>query len=79
MHSALKLATHATVQLSARELEVAELVADGLRSAEIAEHLTISPRTVSAHLERIYSRLGVNSRTALVRYLVDNDLLPSRK
>ncbi|HET7388057.1 MAG TPA: AAA family ATPase [Nocardioidaceae bacterium] len=61
--------------LSARELEVARLVAAGLTNAEVATELFISPRTVSTHLDRMYARLGVSSRVALTRYLADSGLL----
>ena len=62
--------------LSPRELEIVQLVADDLTNAEIAERLIISPRTVTTHLDRIYTRLGINSRTALVRYAIEAGLLP---
>ncbi|MGH7911672.1 MAG: response regulator transcription factor, partial [Candidatus Dormibacteraceae bacterium] len=61
--------------LSPRELEVVRLVAENLTSAQIAERLVISPRTVTTHLDRIYNRLGLNSRTALVRYALETGLL----
>jgi DNA-binding CsgD family transcriptional regulator/tetratricopeptide (TPR) repeat protein len=64
--------------LSAREMEVARLVAEGLSNAEIAERLIVSPRTVGTHLEHIYVRLGINSRAALARYVVEVDLVRSR-
>jgi predicted ATPase/DNA-binding CsgD family transcriptional regulator len=50
--------------LTAREIDVLHLVADGLTNAEIAERLVLSERTVHAHLRSIYDKLGVNSRTA---------------
>jgi predicted ATPase/DNA-binding CsgD family transcriptional regulator len=50
--------------LTAREVEVLQLVADGLTNAEIADRLVLSQRTVHAHLRSIYDKLGVNSRTA---------------
>ena len=53
--------------LSARELEVAELVAQGLTNVEIGQRLGISRRTVATHLEHAYSRLGIHSRAELVR------------
>jgi len=62
-------------RLSPRELEVARLVAEGLTNAEIAERLVVSPRTVTTHLDNIYGRLGISSRTALVRYVADSGLL----
>lgn len=61
--------------LSARELEVARLVASGLSNAEVATRLFLSPRTVTTHLDRIYARLKLSSRTALTRYLADSGLL----
>ncbi|MDN5860659.1 MAG: helix-turn-helix transcriptional regulator, partial [Pseudonocardia sp.] len=61
--------------LSARELEVARLFAEGLTTAEVAARLVLSPHTVTAHLRRIYERLEVHSRAALTRILVERDLL----
>jgi non-specific serine/threonine protein kinase len=52
--------------LTAREVEVLQLVADGLSNAEIAERLVLSQRTVHAHLRSIFDKLGVNTRTAAV-------------
>jgi DNA-binding CsgD family transcriptional regulator len=54
-----------TGALSAREREIAELVAAGRRNAEIAEALFLSVRTVEGHLQRIYRKLGIRSRTQL--------------
>jgi DNA-binding CsgD family transcriptional regulator len=56
----------ADVELSPREHEVLELVRDGLRNAEIAEALWVSPATVRKHLENIYEKLDVHTRTAAV-------------
>lgn len=52
--------------LTEREAEVLKLVAAGLSNAAIAERLTVSPRTVNAHLRSIFTKLGVTSRTAAV-------------
>jgi ATP/maltotriose-dependent transcriptional regulator MalT len=52
--------------LTAREVEVLHLVADGLSNAEIADRLVLSERTVHAHLRSIFDKLGVNTRTAAV-------------
>jgi DNA-binding CsgD family transcriptional regulator/DNA-binding Lrp family transcriptional regulator len=49
--------------LTAREFEVARLVASGATNREIAERLVISPKTVSAHMEHILAKLGVARRT----------------
>jgi DNA-binding CsgD family transcriptional regulator len=52
--------------LTAREHQVLRLVAEGLTNAAIAERLWISPGTVRRHLENVYSKLGVHTRTAAV-------------
>jgi DNA-binding NarL/FixJ family response regulator len=58
--------------LSPREREVAELVAAGLTNSEIADRLTLSVRTVTSHLDHIYTRLGINGRAALARYVLQD-------
>lgn len=63
--------------LSAREVEVLGWVAVGLTNAEVAERLFISPRTVNAHLTRIYHRLDLPSRAAAIRFAVDHGLVAS--
>ena len=49
-------------RLTARELEVLRLLADGLRNAAIAERLFLSPRTVDHHVSAILRKLDVQSR-----------------
>jgi ATP/maltotriose-dependent transcriptional regulator MalT len=49
--------------LSERELEVLQLIADGLKNQEIANRLYLSLHTVKIHARRIYAKLGVSSRT----------------
>ena len=49
--------------LSARELEVLSLIAEGLNNQQIAARLYLSPHTVKAHARNIYAKLGVSSRT----------------
>jgi DNA-binding CsgD family transcriptional regulator len=53
----------APVDLTLRELDVLRLVAEGLSNKQIAHRLGISPRTVNFHLDNLYVKLGVNSRT----------------
>jgi DNA-binding CsgD family transcriptional regulator len=50
--------------LTVRELEVLDWVACGKTNQEIAVLLVISPHTVRTHLEHVYEKLGVHSRTA---------------
>jgi len=54
--------------LTSRELEVAELVADGLTNREISARLYISVRTVTSHLDHIYTKLGLSSRETLAAW-----------
>ena len=61
--------------LSARELEVLGLVAEGLTDAEIAHRLYVSPRTVGWHLGSAYRKLGVKGRTAALRRATELGLL----
>lgn len=51
--------------LTPQEREVADLAATGLTNREIAARLYVSPRTVSAHLYRVFPKLGIASRAAL--------------
>jgi len=60
--------------LTAREVEVLRLLADGLTDLQIAKKLVLSPRTVHAHISSIYSKLGVTSRSAATRYAIEHHL-----
>lgn len=61
------------IALSPREREVAELAAQRLSSREISERLSVSPRTVDNHLQRIYQKLGTTGRAGLAELLTDSD------
>jgi DNA-binding NarL/FixJ family response regulator len=52
-------------KLTARQREVALLVAEGLHSPEIAERLNISPVTVGVHLQKVYRKLDIDGRVQL--------------
>ena len=56
------------VDLTPREMEVIQLLTEGLSNKEIARHLSITPRTVNFHLSNLYTKLGVNSRTEAAIY-----------
>jgi len=53
--------------LTAREREIAELIAAGRTNREVAEQLVLSIRTIEAHLRNVYGKLGVRSRVELAR------------
>ena len=60
--------------LTVREIEVLRAVAQGLTDTQVAERLVISPRTVHSHLNSIYSKLGITSRSAATRYAIEHNL-----
>ncbi len=57
-------------KLQTRELDILKLVAKGMSSREIGKNLTISGRTVQTHLNNIFTKLGVNSRTEAVVHAI---------
>ena len=61
--------------LTAREVEVLRLLAQGWTDAQIAERLVISVRTVNRHTTSLYSKLGVSSRAAATRCAMEQHLL----
>jgi DNA-binding CsgD family transcriptional regulator len=61
--------------LTPTERRVAELVAQGLQTKQVAGRLFVSPKTVEGHLSRIYGKLGVNSRTELAHRLGTEEFL----
>ena len=60
--------------LTVREVEIVRLVAQGFRNRKIAEELFISEGTVKIHLHNIFKKLGVQSRSHLMRYAQDKGL-----
>ena len=65
-------ARDAEQQLSPRELDVAELVARGFSNKELAKRLFISVRTAEAHMNHIFDKLGIDSRTQLTAWWLEN-------
>ena len=60
------------VSLSTREIEIIELVAEGLTNQEIAERLTISKRTVDNHVSNVFTKTGSKNRVALLNWAMDH-------
>jgi len=61
--------------LTDREREVLAHLADGASNGEIAETLSISPKTVARHRENIMRKLGLHSRTELVKYAIRKGII----
>ncbi len=62
-------------RLTWRERETVELVAEGLSNKAIAARLGVSVRTVEGHLNHVFTKLGVESRTELVRFVLTQGLI----
>ncbi len=60
------------VEFAPRQRQILALVADGLADKEIAVRLGVSARTVRTHLERLYQRYGLHSRSAAVALWLRN-------
>ena len=68
--------SHKKELLSARELEILQLVAEGLSNKEIAEKISISRYTVECHIKHIYKKLSTSGRSKAVYVARDIGLLP---
>jgi DNA-binding NarL/FixJ family response regulator len=69
------LLTEKIIKLSKRQKQLLVLVDAGLSNNEIANRLEISPHTVKVHLWRFYKKLGIKSRTQLIKSSRDNGLI----
>jgi DNA-binding CsgD family transcriptional regulator/tetratricopeptide (TPR) repeat protein len=69
------LGGRATHPLSGREVEVLRLAARGMSNREIGDRLVISEHTVARHLQNIFIKLGVSSRTAATSFALEHGLL----
>ena len=74
----LKMREHGVLDhdaLTPREREILALVAQGKTRSEVAEYLSISPRTVEVHRANVLRKLGLHNQTDLVRYAMKHGLL----
>jgi len=65
-----------TLGLSAREMDVLALIADGLSNKEIAARLNVSPNTVKTHVARLLEKLGARRRTEALARAREFGMLP---
>jgi DNA-binding NarL/FixJ family response regulator len=77
-HDAVVARQEPPAGLSAREVEVLGLVAEGCSNAQIARRLVISRRTAEHHVQHIYTKIGVSSRAAAALFAMEHHLLPGR-
>lgn len=66
-------AVNPTARLTAQQLLVARMVAEGATNREIAARLALSPRTIDHHLRGVFTRLGIRSRIELVRLIAESE------
>lgn len=69
----------ADIPLTAREVQVLQLLANGSSQDAIAEELFITSKTVGTHVQRIISKLGVHSRTEAVSFAYQHGLVDQRR
>jgi DNA-binding NarL/FixJ family response regulator len=72
-HAPTAAAAHDPDELSARELQVARLAADGLSNPAIATELFLSVATVKTHVSHILSKLGLQSRTQIAGWVAAHE------
>jgi DNA-binding NarL/FixJ family response regulator len=61
--------------LTTREVEVLRLAATGLTRKQMADSVHVSESTIRTHLEHIYAKIGVSTRSAATLYAVEHDLI----
>jgi DNA-binding NarL/FixJ family response regulator len=63
-----------SAHLTLRERQIVALVGEGLANKAIAAHLGVSVRTVEGHMNHVFAKLGLETRTELVRFALTNGL-----
>jgi DNA-binding NarL/FixJ family response regulator len=61
--------------LTAREIEIVELVASGISTREIAEKLHLSPHTIYTHRKNVMKKLGINSVSEMILYAINSGIV----
>jgi len=64
-----------TCELTKQEKRIIELCYNGLQAKDIADHLNISPRTVQAHKNNIFFKLGIKNTSEMVKYALKNGIV----
>jgi two-component system nitrate/nitrite response regulator NarL len=67
--------TATTIDLSIREVQVLQLIAEGRTPGDVGERLFIAPKTVSSHMQRIFNKLGVHTRAQAVAIAYEAGLI----
>lgn len=75
----LRLPAAPPAGLTSRETEVLGLVSTGLSNREIAQKLTLSPKTVSRHMTNLYRKIGVSNRSGATAYAYQHGLAPASR
>ena len=65
--------------LTARETQIVGLIVEGRTNDQIAEELSLSPRTVHSHIASSFKKLGVTNRTQLAVYALRNGIIGGDK
>jgi DNA-binding NarL/FixJ family response regulator len=70
-----RVSSAAEAKITSRELEILEFVSEGLTVKQVATRLGLSPRTVEAHVARLYRKLGVRNRVQAISRAVSLGLI----
>ena len=74
-HSYRKPVLNGTVNITKREIEVLNLIANELTNEEIAKKLNLSKRTIDSHRQKMLVKLGLRNTAGLVRFAMENNLI----